>query len=944
VAAGVPVLLVWAGGWPFPTALPSPAEISEALERGWRPDGRFVVGSLSLTVWVLWAYLMGWVVAEARRARRPGGAFVPDQAGGRRRGMPRVAAWLLRGMLIGGPVLEGAALGGPLPVRLPHVLLASGVTSTVVASPPAPVPAPSPVPSTPARPFYVVRSWAHNRDCLWVIAERYLADPFRWTEIYELNRDRPQPDGRRLGADPLRWVYPGWRLELPADAAGAEVVWLGEGGTQPRGPIHPAPSPPTDRPTVDSTLPATTVPGSVPSMAPPTTVGASTAPTTWTGAPAPSIRSEVDGGAPGARPGDGRPAPRLPIVALAKALLPPVIAGAVLVELGRRALLQHRRRRRGRDVARAARETRVVEWKLRAIPGTEAAEWVDLSLRYLATALAASGVADPPTAVCVRAGALGVEVVVDPPAEEAPPGFEAQERGRLWRLDPAISLDHLRERAGQGIAPAPALLTVGATEEGCVLVNLECAGSLAVEGDPLRVATFLAGAALELAAAPWAREVPLYLVGGDPRLGVGNPRVEVHDDIGAIQARLAGLAREAAGPFDQASTTSGGGPGGEDAGEWLPTAVVVAPGSSSAEAVQELVSMAQPLRGGLAAVVPGPVEGARWRLVIESDGAAVLHPLGLEVTSCLHAETIAGAGALLAARADIEDVAPVVPLAQRDREVTGSAGPAPSVSIRFLRRRPSIDWPGEPPRGSKAVELVHFLAAQEAPVSRARLREALWPMNADDPFDERSLNTFRTAVSRARRALGCDAEGNPVLPKSRDGYYALAPTGWRSDWRGLRTALRRAESASLAESIELLTAALDPVEEGMPLSDLPPTGYGWALAELQDPIIRDLVDAAELLAERALGAGDPDRVEYAARKGLAASPSREALWRARMQAAADTGDRDALKRAYEGVVRAARALDPLGEPESETTLLYRSLQRALARATISTTSTGTGST
>ncbi|MGH9225179.1 MAG: AfsR/SARP family transcriptional regulator [Acidimicrobiales bacterium] len=185
-------------------------------------------------------------------------------------------------------------------------------------------------------------------------------------------------------------------------------------------------------------------------------------------------------------------------------------------------------------------------------------------------------------------------------------------------------------------------------------------------------------------------------------------------------------------------------------------------------------------------------------------------------------------------------------------------------------------------------------------------------------------------MSRARTAVGQDADGNSVLPKTRNGYYGLAGSGWGSDWRDFRTLVRRADGAPLGEGIDLLTEALDLVEEGVPLSDLPPDGYSWALTDLQDLVIARIVDAAETLAERALDAGDPARVEYAARKGLAVSPCREALWRARMQAAADTADRDALKRAYEGAKRAARSLDPLGEPDPETTRLYHSLLRLLS--------------
>lgn len=50
-------------------------------------------------------------------------------------------------------------------------------------------------------------------DTLWDIAGEHLGDPWRWRDIYDLNANRPQPDGARLtDADTIR---PGWKLHLP---------------------------------------------------------------------------------------------------------------------------------------------------------------------------------------------------------------------------------------------------------------------------------------------------------------------------------------------------------------------------------------------------------------------------------------------------------------------------------------------------------------------------------------------------------------------------------------------------------------------------------------------------------------------------------------------------------------------------------------------------------
>ena len=57
-------------------------------------------------------------------------------------------------------------------------------------------------------------------DTLSKLAWWYLDDPSRWPEIFELNRDRPQPYGRKLTNPDL--ILIGWTLLVPD-------TWDGEG-------------------------------------------------------------------------------------------------------------------------------------------------------------------------------------------------------------------------------------------------------------------------------------------------------------------------------------------------------------------------------------------------------------------------------------------------------------------------------------------------------------------------------------------------------------------------------------------------------------------------------------------------------------------------------------------------------------------------------------------
>src|SRR5215218_1675429 len=73
-------------------------------------------------------------------------------------------------------------------------------------------------------PFYVVTDPGHGQhEFLFDIAARTLGSGRRYTEIFELNQGRPQPDGGHL-SDPAEILHPGWILRLPADAHGPGVL------------------------------------------------------------------------------------------------------------------------------------------------------------------------------------------------------------------------------------------------------------------------------------------------------------------------------------------------------------------------------------------------------------------------------------------------------------------------------------------------------------------------------------------------------------------------------------------------------------------------------------------------------------------------------------------------------------------------------------------------
>ncbi|MET7394090.1 hypothetical protein ABZS66_11400 [Dactylosporangium sp. NPDC005572] len=118
-------------------------------------------------------------------------------------------------VLLTGMALLSAAAAAPSP--------AGSNPSPAPSSVAAPGPAPGPASKSPAgNPYYVVGTpVAGQPEFLYLIAVKTLGDGNRYPEIFELNRGRPQSDGRWM-TDPLR-VEPGWILMLPPDAHGPEV-------------------------------------------------------------------------------------------------------------------------------------------------------------------------------------------------------------------------------------------------------------------------------------------------------------------------------------------------------------------------------------------------------------------------------------------------------------------------------------------------------------------------------------------------------------------------------------------------------------------------------------------------------------------------------------------------------------------------------------------------
>ena len=499
-------------------------------------------------------------------------------------------------------------------------------------------------------------------DNLSEISEDLYGSERHWPEIYQSNRDRI--------ADP-DLIEPGQVLRLPdRDQAGRpehKVTHHAESGAAPRGDQHtqnrgsvsePKPSQPTtqdEEPAPQAGPVAPTAPAPAPTVAEPAPTAA--APSRASEAPRSAAPSTAAESPPGVgqttgqtrgqtaeqTPAEGERVTTAQVVAGSGASVGLLLAAGLLTRLRLRRRRQLQARRPGRRIAPAAADAQAFEHTVRTQHEPLRVEQLDQVLRAIA-AHAHHASTDLPALSAVRVDDTRIDLLLQQPALQPPPGVEVTADGSVWTLHAGdiaavLAVDGIDDTA----PPYPALVTLGRDSATAhILIDLEAAGALSITADDTdTAAAMLSTIALELAVSPWAADVNLTLVGPLlPGLAetLDHPSL-IHIDDAA--RALAGLeVRADAQRQHLAGSTVGqkrANPQLADA--WCPHVVLIAQELDDADAARLAQIVTDLPRVAVAAVTTTSPALTHWQYRVDDDGhLAHLDPHGWDLTPQLISE------------------------------------------------------------------------------------------------------------------------------------------------------------------------------------------------------------------------------------------------------------------------------------------------------------------
>lgn len=683
-----------------------------------------------------------------------------------------------------------------------------------------------------------------------------------------------------------------------------------------------------------------------------------------------------------------------------------VALGLFGTAVGAGALMQLLRRRRqteadgaesGAIVSAAPSGAEAFEARIRPIANTDAVRWLAATNRYLTRQLALVGPAEPlPAVLAMRAGEFGIEVLLDE-ASQPPDGFVADgSTGAAWRLRADVEIDTV-ETASRGVdAFSPALLPVGETDAGDLLVDFEQLAVMSLVGDIATIAGWMATIATSATAMGWSQSCPVVAIGVQTVLG-GSNQVRVPTDVEAwaeetiaahtISSRSADTSTyrrrlDAVDASFASHSTEG------------PTIVLLGPGHD--DLARRLAAVAELAYSSLVLVTTTVLDG-HARIELQPDHGVVIPDdsgLRLEFDPILTGAATARYAAELVGvgddrrHADVYDTVrrrPLDPADDSDDPVPHHLWPPPSpasarsssapvpVSIDLAPAEQSLhpaapadaddnlqpSWPSPAPR------LDHHPILEPRPIEASVLaaRPSVAGLNTSPPETEEILAYLATARSATPADLaslffpdlsmdemaeqlvdvvtGLDAAAG----RSSDGRCRVwfdEPSGrcWvsdevASDYNRIEAlAALAGQTASLSDEQALLEVSLGLID-GVPGLEAPSDRFRWLRTgqPTRSAIDALVVETALRLAEVALVGEGADVASWAAGQGLLVVPGHEALHRVQMKAAAARYDRQGIEDAYRAAVEAMEESSPWDGLQPETDRLYRQLVSPLGERT-----------
>ncbi|MFE5397371.1 BTAD domain-containing putative transcriptional regulator [Streptomyces sp. NPDC056568] len=923
LVVGVPLGLAVTVGWPFPDGAPG----LDWLQREITVDTFLSI--LTVIVWFAWAQFAACVLVEVKAALS--GVGVPGRVPG------AGPSQLLARQLVAALLLVGATAASLTPglSQLGHSLEGNQKPSVAAAQQTpglfaqqqeqaagaagalaeqagqAAARADGAAAAHGDTKYYRIQPpEGRHHDSLWEIADRHLGDGRRYHEIFELNKDRVQPDGSKLSEASL--IRPGWIMEMPGDARGGELVEMPDEA--------PAVSEQVRQQIQDYARTGDQAQGSggaqggdahvsLPEQRP---------------APAPSAGQEhttpAEAG-PTAQDGRFGDSFGLPEALLAA----PLLAAGLLGALGRRrrqALWQSALGgiggRRGMEPPTPSGDAQDVHDALLVGADPEGVRLLDRSLRGLAGALAAESRPLPVVYAAWMGGNGDLHLQLAQPAGKPPAPWQVGQDETFWLLARA---DAERYEDVDTAAPYPGLVSLGTMDDSRLLLNLESVpGLVSLSGTQADRAAVFASVAAELATNGWSDRMTITLVGfGDDLTPLAPNRIRHLDGFDDLFETMSAETRQRRGALGAAGHDSvlTGRTGPAQHTRWAPHLVLLAAQPSDEDALRlaELAADASRLGIGYLVGTEGTeLPGAAWEMEITGEGRLLAPLLGLELEAQLLPAAQQRAVVELFTDADPEHGpgGPGGPTNTPPFLVDISEQGRPAVYARLVGSYEIIGL--EAPDGERSAQLHEALALlllHREGVHPRVLASALWPRGVTPDVRDALLE-------RLRAWLGTDPDGTPRLGTDATGRLTLAQSVV-SDLDVLRSLYYEATQGRGVGSRQvrgrLLTDALVLVR-GPLLADRPEGRYRWLTHEIVDAQLPLLVaDTGLALSEFHLEKDRAEKAIEALNAALRTAPADERLWHELLRATHATGDPDRLHALAADLVgrSGARGLPPRTE-------------------------------